>query len=83
MTFTASDFDHGHLTRAYCCRVNDEINGNMPGGYILQHPYLGTLSKVKALAKGSEGIVPSLGLNWSDGDEKLEIVNGTDGRSTE
>ena len=79
----ASDFDHGHLTRAYCCRVNDEINGNMPEGYILQHPYLGTLSKVKALAKGSEGIVSSLGLNWSDGDEKLEIVNGTDGRSTE
>ena len=41
---TGNLFDHGHLSRAVCCRVPEEINTVLPEGYMLNHPYLGRVT---------------------------------------
>ena len=40
-------YDHGHLSRAVCCRVgrgDTDIDTMLPEGYRLNHPWLGRVT---------------------------------------
>lgn len=69
-------FDHGHLSRAMCCRLYEELNSELPPPYHINHPNL------------NEAFIPSfqqndltdLSVNWAKGQESIEVTNATTGR---
>ncbi|GAB1602622.1 adenosine deaminase domain-containing protein 1-like isoform X1 [Argonauta hians] len=80
----ASHFDHGHLSRAACCRVYEELNSQLPQGYHIQHPWL-YQSFIPPLHDFSDTDAPpqqasDLALNWSKGEDRIELTSGFTGR---
>ncbi|KAL5017270.1 hypothetical protein ScPMuIL_006859 [Solemya velum] len=70
-------FDHGHLTRAVCCRVYG----------ILQESLLRVIVSTTPILSQTEYPFPEHGtqitpwcLNWSQGDEKVEMTDGFSGK---
>ena len=76
--FSGRDYDHGHFTRAVCCRVYDILQESLPPGFRINHPVLSTPNFPFTVGGNNH---TSLCLNWSLGDEKVEIVNGFSGRT--
>ena len=74
-------YDHGHLTRAVSGRVTDDLDALYPAGYQSSYPYVGRVSAYDLKMARQEPAIVSV--NWSQGDAKLEMVDGTVGRSTE
>ncbi|XP_067932536.1 double-stranded RNA-specific adenosine deaminase-like [Watersipora subatra] len=74
-------FDHGHLSRAVCCRVPEEINTLLPEGYMLNHPYLGRVTMYET-PRGCEK-TSALCVNWSLDHPQIEICDGRMGKSIE
>ncbi|XP_041348456.1 adenosine deaminase domain-containing protein 1-like [Gigantopelta aegis] len=76
-----SKFDHGHFCRAVCCRVYGVLQETLPPPYQINHPRLNPVS-LKFAELYPDGPHPtSLCINWSDGDEQLEITDGFSGRA--
>lgn len=73
-------YDHGHLARAMCCRLYSILNSYLPPPYHINHPLLST---VTIGIEEMEGSTTPYSLNWSDGDEKPELVNGYTGKVTD
>ncbi|XP_019619843.1 PREDICTED: double-stranded RNA-specific adenosine deaminase-like [Branchiostoma belcheri] len=76
-----TNYDHGQLSRALCCRIDDHISADLPDEYLNTHPRLGRVTENVSLP--DVGDFGRLSLNWCKGDESLEIVNTDTGRSTE
>ncbi|KAF6037789.1 hypothetical protein EB796_003909 [Bugula neritina] len=74
-------FDHGHLSRAVCCRMPEVVNTLLPEGYMLNHPYLGRVTLYDA-PRGCEK-TNTLCVNWSLDHDKIEICDGRTGKSIE
>ena len=72
-------YKHGHLTRAVSGRITDDLDEILPAGYVSSYPYVGRVTKYDMEVALAEPTV--LGLNWSHGDDKLEIIDGMTGRS--
>lgn len=72
-------YNHGHLSRAVCCRVGKDPEG-FPDHYRLNHPRLGSISIVDALRE-TEKTKPT-SLNWCYGDSYPEVTDGTTGQCT-
>ena len=72
-------FNHGHLARAVSGRVTMDVDENLPTGYQSNYPFVGRVSAYDMEVSLKEPCV--LSINWSQADEKLEIVDGTNGRS--
>lgn len=71
-------YDHGHFSRAVCCRVYDILQESLPPKFKINHPVLSHPNLVSPY----QGTQPThLSANWSEGDEKVEIVNGFNGRT--
>ncbi|XP_062574046.1 adenosine deaminase domain-containing protein 1-like [Saccostrea cucullata] len=71
-------YDHGHFCRAVCCRVYDVLQESLPPKYTITHPVLSHPN----LACPFKGTQPTpLSANWSEGDERVEIVNAYSGRT--
>ncbi|XP_052799737.1 adenosine deaminase domain-containing protein 1-like [Mya arenaria] len=70
-------YHHGHLSRALCCRLYDVVNRYLPTPFRLHHPHLstGTLH-----IEEMEGSGTQLSINWSEGDDKPEVLNGFCGK---
>ncbi|KAK3608690.1 hypothetical protein CHS0354_034094 [Potamilus streckersoni] len=71
-------FDHGHLARALCCRLYEVINESLPPSYHLNHPCLTTVS----FQVQEEGNLTHFSINWSHGDQLVELVDGFSGTTT-
>ena len=64
------------MTRAMCCRINDQVNDFLPEGYYLNHPFLGRVSVYLPTEDAGENAKKSL--NWCEAD-LLEILDGPTG----
>ncbi len=79
--FPGYTFDHGHLTRAISQRVTDDLNDLYPPGYQSNYPYVGRVTNYNMAAAQADPAM--MGVNWSLGDTKLEIVDGATGKIIE
>lgn len=72
-------YEHGHLARAMCCRLDKEsaINGFLPMPYSLNHPSLGRVT-VYDPPRGTEK-TNNLSVNWFLGSSGIEVTDGRTG----
>lgn len=73
-------FDHGHLSRAVCCRLNREephLNDLLPSLFHLNHPWLGRVTACQPLRETQK--TKAYSINWMIGDQKPEVLDGTMG----
>jgi len=76
------NFDLGHLSRAFCCRVTETLSRELPDGYSLRHPFIGRVSVSEPRMKL---VSPSrnLSINWCADDKLPEVLDGNTGRSVD
>jgi len=80
-------FDFGHLSRALCCRLKGggEIpllaEQQLPEGFRLNHPDLGRVT-VYDPPRETEKTKP-ISINWTIGDDKPEVCDGSQGLCVE
>ena len=78
--YTGLLYDHGHLSRAVCCRLahgEPDIADSLPLGFHINHPLLGrvtTYEPPREIQKTKE-----LSMNWVLGDQQVELTDGTKG----
>ncbi|XP_050408955.1 adenosine deaminase domain-containing protein 1 [Patella vulgata] len=77
-----SGFDHGHLSRAACCRVYDILGEKLPTFYRINHPRLYSVTAPLDHIYRNGKHMTSLSINWSAADEKLEVTDGITGKTT-
>lgn len=77
ISFPGRQYDHGHFSRAVCCRVYDVLQKELPAGYLINHPVLTTLSKPY---EHHDETLSHLCMNWSLEDE-VEVVDAIEGRT--
>ncbi|XP_064612342.1 adenosine deaminase domain-containing protein 1-like [Liolophura sinensis] len=74
-------FDHGVACGAVCCRVYGILGQALPTPYRTHHPLLfSTPEEFNNMYNPAEGLPEKLSVNWSHGDEKIEVINGLSGR---
>ncbi len=74
-------YDHGNAVRAFCCRVNEELAEQFPEGYRINHPYIGRATRYDKTQPHVQ--VGPDSINWCSSDQKIEIIDVKQGRSTE
>jgi hypothetical protein len=79
-TIIGKNYDHGHFCRAVCCRVYDVLQESLPPKYKINHP---VLSHPNLSSPFIGTAISANSSNWSEGDEKLEVINGNSGRTVE
>lgn len=70
-------FDHGHLSRAVCCRLTKGDALKLPKAYHLNHPWIGRVTK--CIPPRDTHKTRAVSFNWSYGDESLEVTDGVIG----
>ncbi|BFZ18525.1 hypothetical protein BsWGS_21564 [Bradybaena similaris] len=76
-----SDRNHGHLCRAVCCRVYDDLERELPRPYIMNHPALSFVLKDTKRNCRSDLASSQDSINWNSHDKKIELTDGLTGRS--
>ncbi|KAM9488061.1 double-stranded RNA-specific adenosine deaminase [Clarias gariepinus] len=75
-------YNHGHLTRAVCCRLardGSELTKNLPPHFTLCHPEVGRVSVYDSTRQ--TGKTKESSVNWSLPDQlKVEVLDGTKGK---
>jgi len=80
-------FDFGHLSRALCCRLKGSGEApllpeeQLPAGYRLNHPELGRVTVYDPPRETEK--TKSISINWTAGDEKAEVCDGSQGLCVE
>ncbi|XP_046583472.1 adenosine deaminase domain-containing protein 1-like isoform X2 [Haliotis rubra] len=77
-----SKFDHGHCSRAVCCRVYDVLSESLSSTYHINHPRLHPVSISFTHHYPDGQHATSLSVNWSEGDDKVEVTDGFTGKTT-
>ena len=72
-------YDHGHLSRAVCCRLQhkDDLNGRLPRGYHVNHPCIGRVTAYDPPRETEK--TNNISINWALGDTTAEVTDGRDG----
>ena len=72
-------YDHGHLSRAVCCRLqhNSDLNTQLPAPYHVNHPWLGRVTAYDPPRETEK--TNNLSVNWSTGDTCTEVTDGRTG----
>ena len=72
-------YDHGHLSRAVCCRLqhNSDLNTELPAPYHVNHPRLGHVTAYDPPRETEK--TNNLSVNWSIGDSVPEVTDGRTG----
>ena len=68
---------HGHLSRAVCCRVGGLVS--LPPGYRVNHPHLCGVTGGDQMKRHTEK-TNNFSVNWCEGDEGAELIDGGTGR---
>ena len=68
---------HGHLSRAVCCRVGGLVS--LPPGYRVNHPHLCGVTGGDKMKRHTEK-TNNFSVNWCEGDEGAELIDGGTGR---
>ncbi|PVD34090.1 hypothetical protein C0Q70_05353 [Pomacea canaliculata] len=71
-------YDHGHLARAVCCRLDREpppLDTRLPAGFHLNHPWLGRVTACQPLRETQK--TKAYSINWTVGDAQPEVLDGT------
>jgi len=80
-------FDFGHLSRALCCRLKGSGDtpllpeDQLPKGYRLNHPDLGRVTVYDPPRETEK--TKSISINWTFGDDKPEVCDGSQGLCVE
>ena len=72
-------YDHGHLSRAVCCRLqhNSDLNAQLSPPYHVNHPWLGRVTAYDPPRETEK--TNNLSVNWSIGDTGAEVTDGRTG----
>ena len=72
-------YDHGHLSRAVCCRLqhNNDLDMQLPNPYHVNHPWLGRVTAYEPPRETEK--TNNLSVNWSIGDTCTEVTDGRTG----
>ena len=72
-------YDHGHLSRAVCCRLqhNSDLNVQLSPPYHVNHPWLGRVTAYDPPRETEK--TNNLSVNWSIGDTGAEVTDGRTG----
>ena len=72
-------YDHGHLSRAVCCRLqhNSDLSAQLPAPYHVNHPWLGRVTAYDPPRETEK--TNNLSVNWSIGDTSIEVTDGRTG----
>ena len=72
-------YDHGHLSRAVCCRLqhSSDLNTVLPAPYHVNHPWLGRVTAYDPPRETEK--TNNLSVNWSIGDTRTEVTDGRTG----
>lgn len=72
-------YDHGHLSRAVCCRLqhNSDLDTQLPVPYHVNHPWLGRVTAYDPPRETEK--TNNLSVNWSIGDTYTEVTDGRTG----
>ena len=72
-------YDHGHLSRAVCCRLQhkDDLNERLPRGYHVNHPCIGRVTAYDPPRETEK--TNNISINWALGDTTAEVTDGRDG----
>ena len=72
-------YDHGHLSRAVCCRLQhkDDLNIRLARGYHVNHPCIGRVTAYEPPRETEK--TNNISVNWALGDSNAEVTDGRDG----
>lgn len=72
-------YDHGHLSRAVCCRLqhNSDLSTLLRAPYHVNHPWLGRVTAYDPPRETEK--TNNLSVNWSIGDTNTEVTDGRTG----
>ena len=72
-------YEHGHLSRAVCCRLSkdSDINEKLPLPYSLNHPWLGRVTSYSPSRETQK--TNNLSVNWFLGGSGIELTDGRSG----
>ena len=72
-------YDHGHLSRAVCCRLqhNSDLNAQLSPPHHVNHPWLGRVTAYDPPRETEK--TNNLSVNWSFGDTGAEVTDGRTG----
>ena len=72
-------YDHGHLSRAVCCRLQhrNDLNDRLPRGYHVNHPCIGRVTAYDPTRETEK--TNNISVNWALGDSNAEVTDGRDG----
>lgn len=72
-------YDHGHLSRAVCCRLdkNGSIDEDLPMPYFLNHPWIGRVTTYEASRETEK--TNNISINWCCSDPRPEVTDGRTG----
>ena len=72
-------YDHGHLSRAVCCRLQhkDALNERLAAPYRVNHPWIGRVTAYDPPRETEK--TNNISINWSLGDAGAEVTDGRDG----
>ncbi|XP_061175331.1 double-stranded RNA-specific adenosine deaminase-like [Saccostrea echinata] len=71
-------YDHGHLSRAICCRLargDPDINSQLPDPFHLNHPWLGRVTVCDVPRETQK--TKAFSVNWCFSDAQPEVTDGT------
>lgn len=72
-------YDHGHLSRAICCRLQhkSDLNDRLARGYHVNHPCIGRVTAYEPPRETEK--TNNISINWALGDTSAEVTDGRDG----
>lgn len=73
-------FDHGHLSRAVCCRLDKSghlLDDDLPMPYNLNHPWIGRVTHYDATRETEK--TNNISINWTIHDAQPEVTDGRTG----